>query len=261
MTNPFYPKSRIAKLYYWFFGVPTLNMHLRWRAIKKFIKNTASPVLDIGCGNGAFSMEIAKRSCTFVVGLDINRKDVSFAKKVARTRKINNVDFLIADAKKLPLRTGVFKAAICLEVLEHIQEDYMVLSESSRVLEKDGQLIITSVLPSYTLYSFLPIFCSNLNYANFFLEMDHLRDGYTIYNLEQKLIFNGFKLLTYKEFVKFFGSIGVKYLDFLLHYRAALGPLSEYVKMLLHPIFLILTKIDELLPSSGKELVALAVKT
>ncbi len=74
-------------------------------------------------------------------------------------------------------------------------------------------------------------------------------------------LIEGFGRRRYKnEFIKFFSAIGVRFLDFLLHYRSALGSISEHVKVLLHPIFLILTKIDQFLPSNGKELVVLAVK-
>jgi len=260
MINPFRSKSRIAGLYYRVFGVPVLNMHLRWRAIKKIVKGFKSPILDVGCGDGAFSIEIAKVTGGFVVGFDIDREDILFAKKVASKRKISSVSFLVADARNMPFKKEVFKATVCLEVLEHVIEDHLVISESSRVLEKNGQLVITSVLPAYTLYSFLPIFPVDISCKDFYREMDHARDGYSIGILRRSLSINGFKLTEHNEFVKFFGAIGVRYLDFLLHYRAALGSVSEYVKILAHPVFLILTKIDEFLPIKGKELMVLTIR-
>jgi len=261
MMNPFRDNSIIVKLYYYMFGIPILNMHLRWRAIKKIIKKLKSPILDVGCGNGAFSIETAIMTGNLVIGFDINREGILFAKRVANRKKVNNVCFLIADARKMPFKEEVFKSAICLEVLEHIEEDHAVLSEIFRVLRRDGQLIITSVGPSYTLYTFLPIFTDGTNLGkNFYREMDHVRDGYSIDILTRCLSDVGFRTVEFNEFIKFFSAIGVRFLDFLLHYRSALGSISEHVKVLLHPIFLILTKIDEFLPSNGKELVVLAVK-
>lgn len=261
MTNPFRNDSIIVKLYYHMFGIPTLNMHLRWRAIKKIVKKMKSLILDVGCGNGAFSIEMAIMTGNLVIGFDIDRKGILFAKKAANRRKVNNACFLIADARKMPFKEEVFKSAMCLEVLEHIEEDNTVLSEIFRVLKKDGQLVITCVRPSYTLYTFLPIFPEGTNMGeNFYREMDHVRDGYSIDILTQCLSNAGFRMVKYNEFIKLVGAIGVRFLDFLLHYRSALGHISEYTKVLLHPIFLVITKIDDFLPLNGKELVVLAVK-
>ena len=57
-------------------------------------------VLDVGCGNGALTHDIAKKAW-WVVGIDLNKKNIAFAKK----RYLwGNIDFICGDATKdLPL--------------------------------------------------------------------------------------------------------------------------------------------------------------
>ena len=53
-------------------------------------------VLDIGCGNGALSYDIAKKAKK-VVGIDLNEKNISFAKE--RYSK-ENIEYIWGDALK-----------------------------------------------------------------------------------------------------------------------------------------------------------------
>lgn len=53
-------------------------------------------VLDVGCGNGALTHDIAKKAW-WVVGIDLNKKNIAFAKK----RYLwGNIDFICGDATK-----------------------------------------------------------------------------------------------------------------------------------------------------------------
>ena len=62
--------------------------------------NEGDVVLDVGCGNGALTHDIAKKAW-WVVGIDLNKKNIAFAKK----RYLwGNIDFICGDATKdLPL--------------------------------------------------------------------------------------------------------------------------------------------------------------
>jgi ubiquinone/menaquinone biosynthesis C-methylase UbiE len=60
-----------------------------------------SHALDIGCGTGAFAMKLA-RHCAHVTGVDISGKQIKMAKKRLARSKIQNVNFIHADASSLP---------------------------------------------------------------------------------------------------------------------------------------------------------------
>lgn len=66
-------------------------------------------VLDVGCGNGALTYDIAKKAW-WVVGIDLNKKNIAFAKKRYEWKNIN---FICGDATKdLALLDTQFEAFI-----------------------------------------------------------------------------------------------------------------------------------------------------
>ena len=52
--------------------------------------------------------------------------------------------FSAADAQRLPFKNKTFDYVILSEVIEHIPDDRMALMEISRVLKKDGLLVLTT---------------------------------------------------------------------------------------------------------------------
>ena len=250
----------ILKLYHSMFGAPDLNMHLRWRAIRRLVSRLRAPVLDVGCGKGAFVIEAVKVNGGYVVGFDVSRDDIHLAKNVVSKSGIKSVDLLIADARKMPFKDKVFGSEMLLEVLEHIDEDDLVLDEASRVLMNDGHMIVTAVGPGYTLYSRHPIFSGEIQKKGFFREMDHVRDGYTLTSLEDKMSRSGLAVIGNQEFVGAISSIGVRFLDYELNYLGPFGFLSRYLRMIVLPIFLALTKIDPFIPSRRREFLVFALR-
>lgn len=51
--------------------------------------------------------------------------------------------YVVADATSLPFKRGVFRNAVCSEVLEHIEEDLGAIGQMASVLEEGGRLIVT----------------------------------------------------------------------------------------------------------------------
>ena len=91
-------------------------------------------VLEIGCGGG-------ERTNIFVSGeahvtaidiIDVRKKDFL----------TNSYSFVIADGKDLPFEDESFDAVVSFDVIEHIDEDILFLSEIYRVCKKGGLLIL-----------------------------------------------------------------------------------------------------------------------
>lgn len=100
----------------------------RAAAIRKYVGNS---LLDVGCGNGAYVYEFSNSK--LVKGVDIHKYD-------EWSSSPNYFD--VASADCLPYDDNSFDTVCCFEVLEHVKEPDMVLSELYRVCQKN---IILSV--------------------------------------------------------------------------------------------------------------------
>jgi len=90
-------------------------------------------VLDLGCGNGCYTAEIARRAA-YVCGLDLQMQHLrAFRQAIPR---------LQAAGEDLPFASESFDAVTMIEVLEHTDRDSQVLKECFRVLKPGGFLVL-----------------------------------------------------------------------------------------------------------------------
>lgn len=113
----------------------------RTRALQALLDTAAVPsnpepprVLDIGCGAGNMTHHLEQYGQ--VVGFDPH----AGALKVAVAR---GCTVLQSDASALPFGDGTFDLVAALDVIEHCQDDFAVLSEIQRVLKPGGLLAVT----------------------------------------------------------------------------------------------------------------------
>lgn len=110
----------------------------RFSEIADMIIPIQGMVLDVGCHSGTFTSKILDQIKTKkIYGIDISPSAISLAKK-----RIPFGAFQVADATKLPFKSGTFEAVFCLEVLEHLDHPELVFDEIYRVLKKDGYAVI-----------------------------------------------------------------------------------------------------------------------
>lgn len=98
-----------------------------------------SIVLDVGCGTGLISRHLGND----VLGVDINRWNVEHAKVHSEGM------FMIGDCENLPVKACSVDLALCNDVLEHLPNPALAISEIKRVLKPKGILIVT--VPSKSL--------------------------------------------------------------------------------------------------------------
>ena len=97
-------------------------------------------VLDVGCGNGSITEEIAaKVPLGTVVGLDISEEMLIYAKKYHLSP---NIVYVQGDARKLPF-VERFDKAVAFLSLNWIKEQTQVLNALYRALKPGGKAIIT----------------------------------------------------------------------------------------------------------------------
>jgi SAM-dependent methyltransferase len=98
-------------------------------------------VLDVGCGTGVVSRELADRvgSRGQVVGVDPSRVFLREARRRARGAGIR---FRHGSGTDLPFRDGSFDAAVAVTVLLHVPESDRVLAEMCRVVRPGGTVAV-----------------------------------------------------------------------------------------------------------------------
>lgn len=75
--------------------------------LDRFLPPRLGEVLDIGCGPGYLSLYLARRA-EHVVGLDASPSMIRIARRYRQEAGLRNIDFLIADAHRMPFAPGSF---------------------------------------------------------------------------------------------------------------------------------------------------------
>ena len=108
--------------------------YLSGRHIEEFVERhgpaLAGRVLDYGCGNKPYAESLPNAAT--LVGVDIEQSSES------------RVDVLIEPGERLPFSDGWFDAALCTEVLEHVEEPWLLLEQLGRVVRPGGALIVSA---------------------------------------------------------------------------------------------------------------------
>ncbi len=97
-------------------------------------------VVDIGCGTG-YGCTFLSREAKQVVGLDLSPEAVQYAERAYGSGSIHR---LAGDARAMGLRSGQFDAAVCFEMIEHVREHDLLLSEVRRLLRLDGTFVVST---------------------------------------------------------------------------------------------------------------------
>lgn len=96
-------------------------------------------VLDVGCGNGNISLFLGQKGYK-VKGIDISPEAIEVANS---RRNIDNVTFEVQPAEELRDNGERYKAIVCSEVLEHLDEPHKLIDVLYDILEDDGVLVVT----------------------------------------------------------------------------------------------------------------------
>jgi D-alanine-D-alanine ligase len=116
-------------------------------------------ILDLCCGQGRHSLELARREFQNVEGLDRSHYLIQKAKSQAKKEHLN-VRFREGEARKLPYPADSFNVVMLLGnsfgYFETIQDDMKVLKEVFRVLKPQGRLLIDVADGGYLREHFQP---------------------------------------------------------------------------------------------------------
>lgn len=103
-------------------------------------------VLDVGCGTGAVTVDIAESTRGQVVGIDVDEAKLEEAQRLLEVAP--NLDFQVADVQDLPFEDGTFDLVITNIVLVYVPDKQKALDEMARVT-KPGGYVLATLEPDY----------------------------------------------------------------------------------------------------------------
>jgi len=143
-ASPYLPKSNASDLYS---SLKTSVAYRIWqrklRQFANFNRDSKFKVLEVGCGPGYFLRCIERwfPHCE-LVGLDIDQALINYAQNyLCKTMLIKH------DSHKLSFDDRSFDVVCSLQVIEHLEKPEYFFNEASRVLKKEGILIISTPNP------------------------------------------------------------------------------------------------------------------
>ena len=98
-------------------------------------------VLDVGCGTGVVTMDIALLTKGDVLGIDIDTEKLQHAKRFLS--EITNTEIINADILDLPFEDSFFDLVIFNLFLIHIKNQQKAVNEMARVTRKKGIVLAT----------------------------------------------------------------------------------------------------------------------
>jgi 2-polyprenyl-3-methyl-5-hydroxy-6-metoxy-1,4-benzoquinol methylase/uncharacterized protein YbaR (Trm112 family) len=110
------------------------------QAIIHRIPEKAELILDVGCGNGWVAKHFLSRGKK-VISMDIS---VTNPVKVLKENPGENHAAIVADAYHLPFKKNTFEAIIASEIMEHVYDPKLFITNLMEVLKPGGRLIITT---------------------------------------------------------------------------------------------------------------------
>ncbi len=160
----------------------------RW-ILNKFKHFLKGDILEVGCGIGNFSSELSKHGK--VTAIDI---DVVLIKEIKNEKEFQ-IDAGWGDIEKGKyfFQGKTFDTIVCLNVLEHINQDVQALENILKLIKKGGNLII--IVP---IYQFL--------YGEIDKNIGHYR-RYNPQSIINQIKSLGLEIILYRK-LNFLGAIG-----------------------------------------------------
>ena len=153
---------------------------------KEFGRDKSARILDIGCGTGRHSIELARRGYS-VLGVDLSEAQLKKARENAERDRVS-VQFVRADARKLQFSREFDLVLMLCEgafpLMETDEMNFGILKNAAGALKEKGKLIFT------TLNGLFPLFHS-------------VKDFINSQSTGEVSLANSFDLMTFRDFSEY----------------------------------------------------------
>lgn len=129
------------------------------KILENLIFKDEAKVLDICCGTGFLSIELAQRlgKNSEVYAIDISENSLKRLSEKIKIMQLSNIQIVNANAEKMIFRDNYFDTVVSNNGINNLENFEKGISESYRVIKKGGQFIIAQNLPA-TMFEFYTIF-------------------------------------------------------------------------------------------------------
>lgn len=186
LGNVFNRSPFLRKVFYSLLNILLLRTWHIHRELKRWKRSAPqSPdILDAGAGFGQYSHYMSGLFPTSrILGVDVKDEQVADCNAFFKAIGRSGVEFKVDDLTTFR-RANSYDLVLCVDVMEHIEEDVKVLTNYCESLRPGGMLLIST--PSDQGGSDV-----HDDGETSFIE-EHVRDGYNVEDMRQKLVTAGF---------------------------------------------------------------------
>lgn len=109
-------------------------------AVKRFgLCLAGADILDLGCNDGALTIQYAACGPRSVVACDVDGEAVARARSL---RSVPGIEYRVSTTTELPLEPDAVDLILCYDVFEHVAKPAVILAECRRVLRPGGRMLI-----------------------------------------------------------------------------------------------------------------------
>ena len=184
----------MRKLFYILLDILLLrSWHIR-KALKQWTKEVsgAQNILDAGSGFGQYEYYMAKKHRDWrIKAVDVKEEQVEDCNSFFQKTGFNNVQLEVADLTKY-IEPNTYDMILCVDVMEHIEEDELVFSNYHKSLKKGGMLLVSTPSDQGGSDVHHHDHDEYVNDGTLSFVDEHVRDGYGIQEIEDKMKRAGF---------------------------------------------------------------------
>jgi len=229
------------------------------RELKKWRKSAPEKahILDAGSGFGQYSYYMSGLSPKYcILSVDVKEDQVCECNRFFQAIKRENVLFKIGDLTQFR-KEEKFDLILCVDVMEHIEEDVKVFENYYASLKEGGQVIIST--PSDQGGSDV-----HGDDDSSFID-EHVRDGYNMQEIKDKMRSVGFSKVkahySYGAPGKISWRLSMKWPMQMLNFSKAFFLILPFYYLITYPISFVLNFIDSRMAhDTGTGLIVLAWK-
>lgn len=112
------------------------------RAIEILQIGTQDVIVDLGAGNGYFTVPMAKMTKEKVYAVDVQQEMLEFLKTHAEKEQVDNIEYILEDVSNTSLPSRLADKGLMSFVFHEVDDHDAVLAEIQRVMKPNGKFLI-----------------------------------------------------------------------------------------------------------------------